>query len=99
MEKAIKKAIKGGYNGVALPNNQWIGIQVIIKEYYAWILLDPLFWQALGKVEGWIDDVDNEYGLTPIVICEWKENWHKFIDHLVNGGNIDKFFDKLLTQS
>lgn len=53
-------------------------------------LLDPLFWQSLGKAEGW-NDVNFEH--TP----EWERHWHGFIDHLIAGKDTDSFFDNLLT--
>jgi hypothetical protein len=31
-------------------------------------------------------------GLIPV----WKENWHRFIDHLAEGKDIDNFFNELL---
>ncbi len=49
MEKAIRKAIEGGYK------IEW-SMDVAVNGYYrSHILLDPLFWQALGKAEGWDD--------------------------------------------
>lgn len=41
MEKIIKRAIEGGYTGLANP------------EYYAMTVVEPSFWQALGKACGW----------------------------------------------
>lgn len=48
MEQAIRKAIEGGYN----PNWNIHKIQEF-PELYDKALLDPLFWQALGKAEWW----------------------------------------------
>ena len=60
------------------------------------ILLDPLFWKALGKGLGWekLDIVTNsaEYR-------EWNGQWHRFIDHLVEGKDIDSFFAGLINPS
>lgn len=71
IELAIKKAIEGGY----LEGYQWkpvystkshdnivfIGINHHNQIEMSWqsICLDPLFWQALGKAEGWEDYKDN----------------------------------------
>lgn len=60
------------------------------------ILLDPLAWQAVGKVEGWKQDTDvtewkqGEEVLKPhhfregkiIHLGEWIHNMHRFIDAL-----------------
>ncbi len=54
------------------------------------ILLDRLFWQALGKAEGWNENRDS-------ISNNWNFYWHKFIDHLATGGNINSFFEELLT--
>lgn len=65
------------------------------------ILLDPLFWQALGKGFGWkstscghticeTEDTDCEK------IPQWKYHWHRFIDNLAQGKDIDSFFSPLL---
>lgn len=84
MEKAYKLAREGGYEGrVYAPK---LGAE----------LLDPLFWQALGKAEGW-EKVDS--AITFSVFFKgntWKGYWHSFIDHLAEGGNVDEFFNKLL---
>lgn len=62
------------------------------------IVLDRLFWQALGKGLGW--DKKMTYYNT---FTEGKENndpWrlemHRFIDHLAEGKSIDSFFESLL---
>ena len=59
------------------------------------VLLDPLFWQSLGRSMGW-NKID---GKTDIIYChkekEWQGYWHKMIDHLVEGGSVEGFFEKL----
>lgn len=80
------------------------------------ILLDPEFWQALGKSKGWglklkynvcdchvgeyyfykfCPKCGKELKLASKTSKEWKEKWHKFIDHLANGGTIEDFFSKI----
>lgn len=61
-------------------------------------LLDPLFWQALGKSLGWREhgssyDLDH-FGGKP----QWEYEWHNFIDHLIAGGNPEEFFTRLLAE-
>lgn len=121
MEKAIKKALQGGYRekGTTFEflrmfptclefwlDNKSTGIYSPFQ-----ILLDPLFWQALGKAEGW----QKEPYLCPdcrvigtgkgnhMNECkikdrkhDWQTYWHSFIDHLANNGSIDEFFNNLL---
>ena len=109
MEKAIKKAIEGGYD-----NTDEFGREFKIEK----ILLDPLFWQALGKAEGWCCDNTCDKGHIPLGMLEdgdvewggcskcvtggvyvphdWRTYWHSFIDHLASGGEINKFFNELL---
>ena len=57
------------------------------------VALDPLFWQALGKALGWnkIDAADWQDG-----VPTWKNQWHRFIDHLAEGKDTTQFWDDLL---
>lgn len=55
MEKAIKKALEGGYSlsGYSKSNPKtYIADQ---KQYE--LFLDPLFWKCLGKQQGWKENV------------------------------------------
>ena len=59
--------------------------------------LDPLFWQSLGKVMRWIG-----YKRSGIVgeieyhnMEVWKAEWHRFIDHIADGGSAESFFENL----
>lgn len=85
MEKAIQKAIEGGYSMM-----QWE--EKYMPEIYESYLLDPLFWQAIGKTMGW------EKFYTPYLRgqTEWQSNWHRFIDHLAEGKDAENFFNELL---
>lgn len=58
----IEKAIEGGYNGTSLVKKGcWNGIKtwnhdVLTNEdqlHFMAMLLDPIAWQAVGKVSGW----------------------------------------------
>lgn len=55
------------------------------------VLLDPLFWQALGK-SLWLSDEENSYDPNH---QEWLVQWHNMIDHLAEGNTIEEFFSKL----
>ncbi len=84
MREAIKKAIMGGYKGctTALWNES--------------VLLDPNFWQSLGKEEGW-NKQDGGNSIAGIWFGEtWKYYWHSFIEHLISGKDVDSFFKELI---
>jgi hypothetical protein len=64
-------------------------------------LLNPAFWQCLGKALGW-DSVGAKcwfcemhgsarYSGKP----EWLYHWHRFIDHLADGKTAEEFFASL----
>lgn len=87
MEQAIKIAIENGYSG-----------KVMFEHYppegdeVNHFLLDPLFWQSLGKGLGW------GKGRPGLLIYEWLYHWHKFIDHLASGKDPEEFFSQLNTK-
>ncbi len=116
MKNAIKKAIEGGYleeeiTSISEQNGKWyftISIQTrLLSRTPEEILLDPKFWQALGKAEGWARYT--EYGgRKERKIYEdecvkngwiiWEMQMHYFIDHLIEEKPIDEFFEKLLNK-
>ena len=57
------------------------------------MLLDPLFWQALGRRLGW-QEYDTEQG-GRYTEAGWKEQWHRFITHLISGKDAESFFETL----
>lgn len=91
MKEAIKKAIEGGYqppledipNGI---NQAWIN---------HFCVLNPNFWKALGKHQGWEEDVD-KFDDKHLVGKQYLSYWHLFIDHIAQEKNIDDFFNNLL---
>lgn len=62
IEEAIKEAVKGGWSDgthIVQVEPKW-GIRLLAKSGYAqWefkfsdIWIDPLFWQSLGRAQGW----------------------------------------------
>ena len=66
---------------------------------YDEFLLDPLFWQCLGKGLGWEETVEIEipdFLLTPALkATRWKVHWHHFIDALAEGRTPEAFFTEL----
>ena len=111
MEQAIKLAIEGGWGGKLKPNvviekleNECIGFHYpdkydgVSMSVYD-ILMQPIFWQALGKSLGWdegeIDDKtygDGKYSQDWM----WIHKWHSFIDHIAEGKDKEEFFKELL---
>ncbi len=92
METAIKRAIEGGYKIKATQqmamdfyeNMKFVTGQIVYSQF----LLDPRFWQCLGKAEGWDEEDDGDcYG--------WQYYWHSFIDYLISDKSVDSFFQEL----
>lgn len=87
--------------------NQHAHISALNLVGYKVIFLDPLFWQSLGKAMGWrykaykngawqTEDEDLDImSDTPFRHPEWLYQWHKFIDHLAEGKDINSFFKNL----
>lgn len=107
MAKAIKRAIEGGYDcpGYIAKrlHSQDDDKELFRLNIYAisTFVLDPLFWQALGKVEGWDSDYFYNQAYSQDMSLfgsdeSWKMNWHRFIDHLIEGKSADDFFNTLL---
>ena len=83
----IEKAIKGGWKQ-SLPKfvlNTTIDINNIF--------LDPLAWQAVGKVEGWRTRKCEKEICIP---CnDWKYAMHRMIDALAEGKSVEQFLQTL----
>lgn len=65
------------------------------------LLLDPLFWQCLGKALGWNDYSERRKMWAPestshLLEDGWKHQWHRFIDHLAEGKHAESFFSNLV---
>ena len=106
IKKAIRLSIKGGWKGHA--QDDPVDIDMVLHELGKGVFLDPLFWQALGKAEGW--DMDDrsiwssrsggKMGHLDGQLYRFNSpRWHlhRFIDHLIEGKDINSFFEKLLT--
>lgn len=74
------------------------------------VLLDPLFWQAIGKAEEWVGyecpiSEEHHFMTTEALCSECKSElqtkelyyWHRFIDHIAEGNDLDSFFKQLLS--
>lgn len=112
----IEKAIEGGYDRYALskgfelksyatvlmPNNFFIQLHDGSDIHIAAFLLDPLAWEAVGKVEGW--DVESKQFEEPkdisgdtrtYLISGWLYKWHAMLDALAEGKTIEEFLKTL----
>ena len=90
-EQTIQDAIEGGWNvgegfevsgrgeKVKVYTNNEDDDKYIIDINQ--ILLDPKFWQAVGKTRGW----NNSQYFSNM----YKRKWHTFIDHLADGKTIE----------
>lgn len=103
MEEVLKLAIEGGYKQFNAPRKNYIEIDRA--------LLDPLFWQALGKSLGWkkkcsikyeeggvyLEKEAREYISKTVNMDMWQYQMHRFIDHLASGKDADSFFSALIS--
>lgn len=81
----IEKAIEGGYSKVFIhPDGRIMFDDVCCRDE---ILLDPLAWQAVGKVEGWPDK--NSGGFEGIMEC-WESRQIQFVIYLQNGKSLEE---------
>lgn len=123
IKQFIEKAIEGGwvfrssikvyrvtFDHPKYPHSVTLdSAEVIVSTLVHEILLDPLAWQAVGKVEGWggRGDFWNEKGgrLVPgkprvvgmlHAFCpEWQFHMHRMIDALAEGKTIEEFIATL----
>ena len=116
IQEAMNKAVEGGYHidGSDGMETSYIGAN---DEYSAWTrtdnessflvpveetLLDPRFWQALGRTLGWDKGCDitmncvhgheeccSDHGYY------WMYQWHRFIQVLAHGNPLEAFFHTL----
>ena len=92
LKKAIQLSITGGWKGPA--QDDPVDIDMVLHELGPVVFLDSLFWQALGKMMRWGENIPND-GQYQWELA-WKTYQHRFIDHLADGKDINSFFEKLL---
>lgn len=81
-------------------------IDWIVKHWSTGVnemLLDPLFWQALGKALGWTFDGKFSRFSETMTFGEfekrhWKTHAHQYFDLVLTGGNTEKFWKELLNK-
>lgn len=114
IEEATKKAIEGGFWDYfeLLPLERAecrldgktktviaTGDGLIVGRQLEELLLDPSFWQSLGKALGWRDysnaDLCRECVTKYSPMSGWRAYWHRFIDHLADGKSAELFFESI----
>jgi hypothetical protein len=85
INEAMTKANEAGYTHDMGP------------AYKATYFLDPSFWQSLGKALRWEKRqwYYNTFSKGEENNDGWRVNWHRFIDHLAEGGRAETFFETL----
>lgn len=78
-ERLLKEATVGFYNRCVMDS----------------IFLDPLAWQAVGKVEGWGDYAPYDTPNTDPKLNSWRFNMHCMIDALCEGKSTEQFLETL----
>lgn len=91
MQEAIKRAIEGGWNKSRTQINPGFAAVNIAET-----LLDSEFWKCLGKAVGWVNISTRNQIDQLEVVNRWEVEWHKLIDHLAEGKDINSFFNNLL---
>lgn len=91
IETTINEAIEGGYN----PGVEGSGSYT--AKYHSDMLLDPKFWQAVGKVRGWEENVISQWGRNGYFSIDekWRHYQLTFIDYLADGLTIEAALTKL----
>lgn len=102
---AIEKAIEGGWNGylgyIASSEeslDQWLKFGGA-EQAWAFIALDPLFWEALGRAKGWKDETLADEELKVWLNPEWYDKANMFYDLILTGQSTDRFWKELLSDS
>jgi hypothetical protein len=105
IQEFIEKAVAGGWNKYAAEWHDALGHGNV--QCLAHILLDPLAWQAVGKVEGWSEayeysgtdpsDGPDVNGETPVYVNSdhWKARMHAMIDALAEGKTVEQYLETL----
>ncbi len=86
IQETIEKAIEGGYGS----DSSWTKKALLNFHTGTGIhltLLDPLFWQSLGKAMGWPE--------TSVSQGSWLWQWQNFIERRAYGETAELFFQIL----
>lgn len=84
--------------------NEHGGYSWHVSHWYE-AMIDPEFWQSLGKYFVPCSNMDTAHSTTKYMgneefmwVFDWKQQWHLFIDHLAEGKDAESFFEQLLTK-
>lgn len=95
-QQIIQDAIEGGYLSSDEKMIDGLTNYFSEKELMSDWLLDPLFWQAVGKTRGWVGKpLEAENGDFEGK-SHWKDKWHQFIDYLAEGDDIETALSKIV---
>ena len=100
LEQAIRDAIgKGGWKHPYNDAESKEEIYQLAAHYWQDTCMDADFWRALGRARGWRHYTANAK-LTPAHktctrFCNWKGEWHRFVDWLAEGKSANSFFESL----
>ena len=99
-QQAIQYAIEKGYKYTS----QLFGLDILIQNqklnreiHLRFVLLDPLFFQALGKKLGWAIITCDNFGKGD-VNCNpsWLYHQHRLIDWIAERKDIESFFAEII---
>lgn len=102
----IEKSIEGGWKPPTVEDSDEIPAAVRFYSNYPYrVLLDPLAWQAVGKVEGWEgtaeyeirEHANHESNLSIDAGWDWHiYQMHRMIDAIAERKTIEEFLSSLL---
>lgn len=99
VQKFIEKAIEGGWRPrwenfpkITL-DTPWVEQEAHMTIHK--ILLDPLAWKAVGKVEGWDAWTDKNIQKRDNEQPTWLQRMHRMVDALAEGKTIIEYLETL----
>lgn len=108
IQQFIEKAIEGGWDFTDNVNfseedrarfkrTEHLKDPKNIAGFWGAVFLDPLAWQAVGKVEGWksLDDSDWATNAWMDITPEWHVNMRNMIDALAGGKTTEQYLETL----
>ena len=97
-QQFIEKAIEGGWDSQGLKNAELVMANFYHQPTY---LLDPKFWEAVGKVEGWGEILTGETEETATSskfkrVPEWQFNMNGLTPAIISESSIEEYLKTLL---
>lgn len=95
IKEFIEKAIEGGWRPLAQQNHDWRDSEgTFHATHIDSVFLNPIAWQAVGKVEGWNVEVD-KYDDPELIGKSYLSRMHDMIDALDDGKTIKQYLETL----